>query len=57
MTNEINNLTRLYRERLQYPPDFQDDPRPKGVFTNFRATHINYEYNRCYVEAVNCSNG
>ena len=57
MANEINNLTRLYRERLQYPPDYQQDSRPKGVFTNFRATKVNYEYNRCYVEATNCSNG
>lgn len=57
MAEEINNLTRQYRERLAYPPEPFEDNRPKGVFTNFNVNSINYEAGNVKVEATNNSNG
>jgi len=57
MANEINTLTRQYRERLMYPPDPFEDNRKKGVFTNFNVMEINYEHDNVYVEATHNSNG
>ena len=51
MASEINNLSRQYKDRMQYPPDHMQDARPKGVFTKFRAKKVNYEYGKCFVEA------
>ena len=57
MAEEINNLTRQYRERLQWPPDHTEDNRPKGVFTNFNVNKINYQHGNVTVETTNNSNG
>ena len=51
MASESNNLSRQYKDRMQYPPDHMQDARPKGVFTKFRAKKVNYEYGKCFVEA------
>lgn len=57
MANEINVLTRQYRQRLEYPPDPYEDNRKKGVFTNFNVNQINYSDGQVFVEATNNSNG
>lgn len=57
MAEEINNLTRQYKQRLQMPPEPYEDNRPKGVFTNFNVMNISYEAGGVKVDASNNSNG
>lgn len=57
MAEEINNLTRQYKQRLQMPPEPYEDNRPKGVFTNFNVMNISYEAGGVKVDATNNSNG
>lgn len=57
LAEEINLLTRQYRERLNYPPDPYQCNKHKGVFTNMNVTHINYQPGNVMVTATNNANG